>query len=281
MGHAHASTLIDDTKSATLATRTGCAARTEPAAALHFDRTDLTFQLDGPDVLDVALQVRNSASLATPPQTGRIETAPFGAFLPWTPVKTFQVPPLRAGESTVIRLRVPRPGAGGAGRPPAGDDPDYFDLRSLPRPAELLRRVFENGVRDPSVGLAGNVNVHVGPKSVERHLSGRFPILPGLLNVADFRIGRGDDAYRIEFGGTAAGWEWVLRKAGRRGQWSRRFYLNRWYEGADLKSVLFLVFKPPRDCARSTFEVRVEQRSTGNVAVVEFDLDPTEAVAAI
>lgn len=279
MRHAYASTRIDDTKSTTLVTRAG-RARTEPAA-LHFDRTDLTFQLDGPDVLDVSLQVRNPASLATPPQTGRIETAPFGAFLPWTPVKAFEVPPLSAGASTVVRLRVPRPGAGGAGEPPAGGDPDHLDLRSLPRPAELLRRIVAGGVRSPSVGLAGNVNVHVGPKSVERHLSGRFPVLPGRLNVADFRIGRGVDAYRLEFGGTAASWEWVLRKADRRGQWSRRYYASRWYDGADLKSLLFLVFKPPHDCGRSTFEVRVEQHSTGDVAIVEFDLDPAEAAAAI
>jgi hypothetical protein len=40
---------------------------------------------------------------------------------------------------------------------------------------------------------------------------------------------------------------------------------------------MMLALCPPKDCGSGTVEVHVEQRSTGQSAVVEFSLDPNAA----
>jgi hypothetical protein len=38
---------------------------------------------------------------------------------------------------------------------------------------------------------------------------------------------------------------------------------------------MMLALRPPEDCEAGGVEVHVEQRSTGQVAIVEFSFDPT------
>jgi hypothetical protein len=96
---------------------------------LEFRRTDLEFEFEA-KVIGIALRVRNAGRSRSKRTVGRIDAAPFGAFLPWTPLTAFEVPPLEPGATTTVVLRVPRPALGGAGEPPRIEPPQIESPRA-------------------------------------------------------------------------------------------------------------------------------------------------------
>lgn len=261
------------------------ASRREPeplgVPTLQFSRKDLEFRFNADGMVDVALRVTNPGPGVSPPRRGRIEVAAFGAFLPWEPLTVFRVPRLRPRQSTLVELRVRRTPAAG-GLPP---EPPREPKSALPLVArapgtiwDLLKSAMTafGGLERCAPGapiFAGNLNVHIGTASVERHLSGALRVYPGRINVAVFEVGRRGDAYRFEVRSSDPSWEASLHHFyGRAGELESEIMSGEWYDRNGGLAVILAV-KPPDECRRGAIEVHVEQRSSGRIAVVEFDLD--------
>jgi hypothetical protein len=257
--------------------RRGRAPGQRAAAEFRLRRTDVEFRYHRNGEIDIAFTLVNHGSQPSAAQRGFIEEAPFGAFVPWTPLATFDVPPLRPGQSTQVRLCVPRTSSAG-GEPP--DTPPVARRRWLfDGVLKWLTSYTRGRVEDADVPrFAGNLNVHIGAESVERHLSGPLRIDPGKLNFARFIVGDGTDSYRFDLRGEAAAWDACLCDFSMLHSGKGEIERGRWYPGR-MRQV-FLVLHPPAECRQGALEVLVEQRSTGRVAVVEFDLDPQSLGAA-
>jgi hypothetical protein len=134
----------------------------------------------------------------------------------------------------------------------------------------------------PNVHWAGNLNVFIGDKPVERHLAQALRIFPGQTNVAYFVLGQGRDAYAFELIGAGADWNARLYDMTDRNNLvldQRRdapLQPKQWLEVPGMR-MLLLALEPPADCRQGSVEVHVEQRSTGQTAVVEFSFDPRAA----
>ena len=248
------------------------------AGEFRLQRTDIDFRYDRKGVIDIGFTLVNHGSRRSPAQRGLIEEAPFGAFVPWTPLTTFHVPPLRPGQSTRVHLRVPR--AAPAGGEPPDASPTARGRRFFDAVSHFLRRWnAPDPIEDANVPrFAGNLNIHIGSESVERHLSGPLRVRAGRLNYALFIVGDGTDSYRFDLRGEATYWDAWLCDSIMLHTCKGELEPGRWYPGA-MREV-FLVLHPPAECRQGALEVLVEQRSTGRVAVVEFDLDPRSLEAA-
>lgn len=162
--------------------------------------------------------------------------------------------------------------------PQAGPGTIAFQTRALPAdPFELL------GHTNPH--WAGNLNVFVGERAVERHLARALRIYPGRVNFAFFMVGWGRDAYAFELGGDGAHWDAALyHMVGRGTLGALMLHLDEidsvdqreWVE-VERQAFLLLAIRPPSDCGSGSIEVHVTQRSTGRTAIVEFSLDPRAA----
>ena len=230
---------------------------------LEFSRTDLVFRFQATEI-EIALRVCNAGRARSKREVGRIEAAPFGAFLPWTPLTTFEVPPLDPGAATIVRMRVPRPELGDL---PDGEDATRARTRALRQVARMLMRF---GMASPwsanpkASHFAGNLDVHVKGISVERHC-GSLRVRRGARNVAMFRVGDGTDAYRFAVGGTSTGWDVELLG-------SEDIEPGRWYRGECVRCVRMEATDASESAPDGRLEVHVEQRSTGRTAIVEFEL---------
>jgi hypothetical protein len=282
MPREHAHSASHDEVPGTLA----LAQRRESRSRLRLKRTDLTFSLDE-GMLDIAIRVRNMGSRATKPRAGSVEWAPFGAFVPWRPLATLDVPALRPGEVRIVRLRVPAPAPGGAGLPPWMPDALLEDPAGEPPASRrtiatrLLGRLLGPMTANEDLEFAGNLNVHIGSASVERHLSGPLRIHPGKSNAAAFFVGDGSkaDRYRFELRGVPDDWNPMLLGPDNLTRASAESLLpGRWYSSATTSLVVFVV-TPPATCRRGAAQVHVEQESSGKVAIVEFDLNPDAQAA--
>jgi hypothetical protein len=251
---------------------------------LEFSRTDIVFSFEATEI-DIALRVRNAGKSQSKREVGRIEAAPFGAFLPWTPLTRFELPLLEPGAAHVLRLRVPRPALGGDD-PPRGDPPNVRGRVDSPRsPKRRIERIASRveGMRalldqmhkvfpwlarkQLPLHHAGNLNVHVGNLSVERHCCGPQLLVAGARNVAAFFVGEDTDAYRFNVSQAPPGWNVNLKLAYLHGQ---DVVYGRWYDGAVVGIVQLRVVGVLLDATPDPLEVQVEQRSTGRVATVEF-----------
>ena len=112
--------------------------------------------------------------------------------------------------------------------------------------------------------FAGNLNVHVKGISVERHC-GSLRLRRGARNVSMFHVGDGTDAYRFEVGGVPTGWDVQLFG------WED-IEPERWYSGECVQCVRMEATDASESTLDERLEVRVEQRSTGRTAIVEFEL---------
>jgi hypothetical protein len=266
-----------------------------PTPILRIARTDLAFRFEADGMIDVTLRVTNPGPAKSPPRRGRIAQAVFGAFVPTTPLTTFSVPTLAPGEMTIIKLRVPRVALGGDGSPPDSPAQELLapptTLRepatpSVRGPDEFRRRIAalirslihgeENGPAATPLHFAGNLDVHIGPATVERHLSGRVRIHRGKLNMVTFDVGTGPDAYCFRLLGEGANWKPALTRFSLQVGDARQGAIvpDTWYEWSGACETVVLEFVPPEKCRRGGLDVEVEQRSSGRIAQVEFDLDP-------
>ena len=128
---------------------------------------------------------------------------------------------------------------------------------------------------------AGNINVFVGSRPVERHLARALRVYPGRTNLAMFVVGSPGrrDAYAFELLGLAPEWKAGLYDMRN----SQSLVINtaedipieetKWVE-SDGGLVVMLATQPPAGCHTGNLEAHVTQRSTGKAAIVEFNLDP-------
>ena len=300
----------------TLATRSASQCAPKFGSVLHVKRTDINFTNRLPDLVDIHIVVTNIGVECSDPTYAALSAAPLGAFVPWHPLAMIPVSGLAPSESFVVRaqarqrrrqplgtpdrvtprqLLVALDGDGddrptrrwGAGvvkilapflRQPAGSmvgsATEELATRELPAdPFDLLLR------RNPH--WAGNLNIFIGGRAVERHMAQSLRVYPGRSNMAFFIVGTGPDAYAFDLKGAAAEWDAALFDLtqsrsllpGGRGS---VVPLDRWVELSG-HAMMILALHPPTICSRETVEVHVKQRSTSEIAVVEFSLDSKAA----
>jgi hypothetical protein len=269
--------------------------RTSPAtdragALLEVRREDIAFEDIAPGRVAIRVTVRNEGDTASRPTRAEVSAAPLGAFLAWSRLATLAVPALEPGESTVLATEARRPPV-----PPVGE-PSRLSPRRLLRAwaeADAPRHRTEPPANrtdpvlpaDPlelighrNMHWAGNLDVFIrGGNEVERHFARSLRVYPGRINCTMFKVGTGRDAYRYEIHGAddwqAALYDLALSHSLRPGD-QGRLPPGAWHEVRST-SLLILGMVPPSGCAARTVEVRVQQRSSGKVAVVEFGLDPS------
>jgi hypothetical protein len=276
-------------------------------AGLTVQRTDIHFFDVAPGRVAIEVKVMNLGYQPTTPTFAVLRAAPLGAFVPWQPLATLPVPSLGPGESFALRTEAGRPAPEPLGAP--GElTPEQMVAEAVARDrqraeeeAEARRRAAVAAAAGRRVGLpflppdladlvgrgnaywAGNIDVFVGHKSVERHLAQALRVYPGRVNLAMFMVGgHGPDAYRFHLVGTGEDWKASLFDA--HGQKTlvtdvaRQAPLEEgdWVEWPG-RRYMTLALRPPEECGRGTVEVHVRRRSNNQEAVVEFSLDPAAA----
>jgi hypothetical protein len=129
---------------------------------------------------------------------------------------------------------------------------------------------------------AGNINVFVGHRAVERHRATALRVYPGRTNLAMFLVGSAGkpDAYGFDLVGLNPDWKAALHNVSD----ARTLAVDpsntpiretRWVEATRGGLVVMLATRPPDHCEEGNVEVHVTRRSTRKTAVVEFNLSPT------
>ncbi len=281
-------------------------------AELCVERADVSFQDLDQDRVRIEVTVHNAGAGRSRPTLMRLESAPFGAFVPWRPLTVLTVPALEPGESQELTAEVARPHPAPLGSfdrvPPkrlltavnSPDQPPQARGAGLITMLNLLRRkpsarpgagraAARGALLAPDLWellgrgqphWAGNINVFVGSRAVERHLAKALRVYPGRTNLAMFMVGdpRRPDAYAFELAGLSRDWKAALHDMTHSstllddpsdGQIQER----QWVESAGGLMVI-LTTQPPTGCRTGNVEVHVTRRSCGKTAVVEFNLDP-------
>lgn len=280
-------------------------------AELRVERTDISFHDVASDRVQIAVTVCNAGSYPSTPSPMRLESAPFGAFVPWRPLARLVVPELEPGESRELTTQAVRPRPAPLGDfnrvPPqklltaltSPDQPEPQPRSGFVTMLNLLRNKptqpgpSENTARAPSlpsdlwdlVGRgqpiwAGNINVFIGARAVERHFARALRVYPGRNNLAMFLVGGPGvpDAYSFDLSGLGPEWKTVLYDAAPCrsllfDHTSVPIKYDQWVESRGGLGVM-LSTSPPVDCRTGNLEVQVTRRSCGTTAVVEFNLDP-------
>jgi hypothetical protein len=266
-------------------------------ADLFIGREGIRFWNKTSDRMVIEIEVHNLGTHRSTETILLVQSAPLGAFVPWQPLAHVAVPAIQAGRSTTVRLEATAPLA--AALPPdrrtpaqlltALDQQEPYRRRRTPRPAtgrawpglasDLLQRLGGGGVH-----FAGNLNVFVGHRSVERHLAQALRIYPGRDNLAMFVVGSGPDAYSFEIHGAPIDWKAsLLRPAASEASLldlgnHHQVEVRQWVTVA-CQELMMLLLQPPTGCTSGKVDVKVCQRSTGREAIVEFSLDPSAAGA--
>jgi hypothetical protein len=284
--------------------------------ALRVERQDITFHSPSPDRVAIAVAVTNVSGERTPPAAAVLSAAPFGAFVPWRPLAVVPVPSLSSGQTTTLLLDAVRPAVRPLGPPDrvpprqllvalgSEDQPArgnrrqsrLFDLArmfgrpgadradgSAPWPAGGLPADLMELLGKGSVHWAGNLNIFLGGKPVERHMAQALRVYPGRVNMAMFIVGaRGHDEYSFHLEGSGRDWDAALYDMTDRSSFmldrgkDRPVEEGRWVSVVGARAMA-LAICPPKDSDAGSVEVHVRQRSSGASAVVEFSLDPRAA----
>ena len=210
--------------------------RSEFEAELVVGPADISFQNLTAGTVIVRVTVRNESRQRSKPAIMRLESAPLGAFVPWRPLAVLPMPALEPGEAREISVEVSKPHPQPLGSfdrvPPTtlltavNSSPDETPQprTGVARLLDLLRRRDTVKNRDglnkrPSLApdlwelvgrdqphWAGNINVFIGSKAVERHVAKALRIYPARYNLAMFVVGSGKrDAYAFDIMGRAPG----------------------------------------------------------------------------
>ena len=275
-------------------------------AELLVERTDISFQDVAGNKVRIQVRVHNAGLGRSRPTPMILESAPFGAFVPWRPLAQLVVPALEPGESREMITEVKRP------RPaPLGDFnrvPPQNLLTAINAPDEtppansfvaalrnLIRRQQRADVTGDIAGQvtlapdlwdllgrshqhwAGNINVWVGTAPVERHLAKALRIHPGHTNLAMFCVGTPGkrEEFAFELVGLSEDWETALYN-----MTSQKNLLvhqapideTQWIE-SQRGLVVLLATRPPAHCTAGHLSVHVTRESDRKQAIVEFDLN--------
>ena len=280
------------------------------------DRSDITFHDLSRDTVEIRVKIRNEGLERSTPTVMRLESAPFGAFVAWRPLAELPVSPLEPGESRELSVVAARshPATLGDfdGVPPmrvltalsAAPDEPASQTKMLSM-VELLRQQAISRAQNKSttarvafpsflppdlwelVGReqpywAGNINVFVGNRAVERHVARALRIYAGRPNLAMFVVGSGGvrEAYSFSLAGLDRDWKAALYD-----RTSLRTLVahasdalvqeKQWVEASAGFMLVVLAVRPPAVCENGNVEVHVTRRSSQETAIVEFNLDPT------
>ncbi len=255
-------------------------------ADLTVRRTDIRFWNESPEVVAIEFTVRNLGSAASAPTEATIAAAPLGVFVPGRPLTSVAVPSIEPGQEITVGTKVftsPPPLVVKPEKATTGSLLTALDLADDDATARGTGAAFLPGdlfrlLGNPSCHWAGNLNIFVGGKPVERHMAQALRIYPGKLNLAMFIVGSGPDAYRFSLSGEGAAWESTLFE----GPWFGRSKPHDTIDpGTWLRvpnsTMLMLAIQPPEYCRNGSVSVEVEQQSTSDTAVVEFSLDANAA----
>jgi hypothetical protein len=279
-------------------------------AELVVERADISFHdLPGGKVR-IEVTVHNTGERRSSPTLMMLESAPLGAFVPWQPLARLVVPALDPGEARELSTEVPRSRPATLGDfkrvPPkrlltsvtAPDRPSPPSRAGLGLMVNLLLRgrTGRGSLQDwARRGLApdlwelvgrgqpywaGNINVFIGKRAVERHMAKALRVYPGRVNLAMFMVGNygKQDGYAFELVGLSPDWKAYLCNVTNNGRLlvdpsDLPIAETRWVESSGGLMVM-LVTRPPEGCETGNVEVHVTQRSTDEKAIVEFSLDP-------
>jgi hypothetical protein len=286
---------------------------TASESGLVVEPSDISFQDLAGGCVQIRVRIRNDGPSRSGPAFIRLESAPLGAFVPWRPLARLHVPAIDAGESLELNCEVLRPQPAVLGSfdrvPPSAvltavnASPDD----SAPQPGAGLA-ALTNLFRRPATAQprnrraqgsetmlapdlwdllgreqphwAGNINVFIGSKAVERHLANALRIYPGRTNMAMFLVGGPEkpDAYAFELTGLAPEWRAALydfskAKALVVGTGDAPIQETQWVSGAGAMMILLAV-RPPIGCRQGRVAVHVRRHSDDQTAMVEFNLDP-------
>lgn len=302
--------------------------RSDSNTGLTVDPMDITFEDLSRNTVMIRVKIRNEGEHRSIPTFVRLESAPFGAFVPWQPLATLPVPDIEPGESRDLSVAATRP------HPmPLGDfdrvppmsvltalnaSPDEQRPRSTARlsatkqaaeelgderhrqaAALALRRGFRpaRNATHPLGHLlppdlwellgreqphwAGNINVFIGKRAVERHYAKALRIYSGRTNMAMLDVGGPNkrDAYMFDLVGLSPSWKAALHNMNGRKTLvvraeDRPVQEKQWVEATGMMLVMLAV-TPPAVCEEVNVQVHVTRRSCQDTAVVEFNLDAT------
>jgi hypothetical protein len=290
-----------------------CISETE----LVVDPSDISFHDLNRDTVMIQIKIRNEGQHRSNPAIMRLESAPFGAFVPWRPLATLPVPALDPGESRVLGVAAPRPHPAPLGDfdgvPPTSvltaldaspEQPSpqrgagvlalierLRQRQTSPAGRVATKRVKQTAFLPPDlwqyfgreqVHWAGNINVFVGNRAVERHIAKALRIHAGRTNLAMFVVGGAPkrDSYAFELSGLASDWKTALYDMTRQqtlviGASDAPVQENRWVEASAGCMLVMLAVRPPLDCTDGNVQVHVTRQSSQQTAVVEFNLTPT------
>jgi hypothetical protein len=256
----------------------------EDLARLIVRRRAIEFTDVSPGRVEIKITVTNTGRYRSPGTTAVIQAAALGAFVDWRPLAVLPVPVLEAGESAILRTQakrvIPKP-MGSIDRLPPGrllTALGFDDRGRQTRNSDELPLSPLDLLTGPSIHWAGNLNVFVGGKNVERHMAKALRIVPERVNVAMFIVGGRPDSYRFDLVGLRPDWDTAIIDPMKAGSLARGFKGGTAIEPGTWLSLrshalLFLALRPPSDCREGDVEVHVTQRSTRNTAVVEFSFD--------
>ncbi|HTV40578.1 MAG TPA: hypothetical protein VMF08_08385 [Candidatus Sulfotelmatobacter sp.] len=292
-------------------------ARSNHNAGLTVDPTDITFEDLTRDTVMIRVTIRNEGKSRSSPACVRLESAPFGAFVPWRPLASLPVPALNPGESRELSVTATR-----SHPVPLGDFnrvPPVSLLRALdaspdkqpPQPGRrfvalwvalwnLIRRrgtstghptAAREAMLPPDLWewfgreqqhWAGNINVFVGKRPVERHVAKALRIYSGRTNLAMFVVGGTGrrDAYSFDLVGLPSDWKAALHDVTAAktlivSSSDKPVQERQWVQAVGDMMVVMLVVRPPLICEDGKVQVHVTSRYSRKTAVVEFDMDPT------
>ena len=289
--------------------------RSKCNAGLVVDPADITFDDLTRDTVVIRVKIRNQGGHPSNPTFVRLESAPFGAFVRWRPLAVLPVPMLEPGESRELSVAATRPhpmSLGDFDRVPPNsvltaldaspDEPSrpagggIAALLGLVRGRGTSRSAGNTTVATGTVlppdlwelfgreqpHWAGNINVFVGDRAVERHVAKALRIYSGRTNLAMFVVGGAGkrDAYAFDLVGLAPDWKAALHD-----MTSAKTLLvhssdklvqeKQWVEAVAGMMLVALAVRPPVICEDGNVQVHVTRRSCRKTAVVEFNLDPT------
>jgi hypothetical protein len=239
--------------------------------------------------LEVAIDFRNPGHTFSQPASARIDIAPFGAFVPGELLATAAVPSLPPGGAWTFRTAVASDdlpswaarGTSPPATPPRWERPSVdpaietrkgalWSWKAMPTPDTAedggtrgRSRLRWRSLLRSDTHFVGNLNVFVSARRpVERHMARAVKLMAGKPNLGMFSIGDKRQAeYRFHPDVCEAGWSMEIQPY----PWDTPVPITRGH------AVVIIV--PPAKAESGRAAIRVDRVSTGESALVEFELD--------
>lgn len=269
---------------------------TMSALGLRADRTAISFHNITEDLVRVEVRVSNDGDFVSPPTDIALQSAGFGAFLPWHPLMSLSVPALAPRTSLVV--------AGTAMVPPTKSA--VPNTLSWSMPPDLLREFAETTAREAreeaerearrlvrrappilaadsfavtgreGVHWTGNIDILMRDIAAERHLAGALRVYPGRTNAAMFYVGDRPDGYKFELSGDVEDWKAEIidmsaMMSPKVTPAAKTVPTGGFREFS--RGTFYMLVRPPRDAEKGYVSAHVTRQSDGREVVVEFNLD--------